>query len=410
MFEQLKDRISDVKTVGSLELQIEPNGTIIGHWLILSKKKQLVEIEKSGSISGDLSSIVTLIPTSIPLVLSVSGKGILHKKVQQQGNNREKLFDYVFPNARITDYVVQYQTCSDNSFYVSVVRKDQIERLVKQFTDLGYDTLSLSLGPFAVIPLLKVIQFPNGQFNAGRHQLEINNADVLAYGYNQQEEVLNLDIAGQQISSTLLVAYGMAFQFLVKGIEKVEAVFDVFQQLQTDYREKKVFKVLSIGGLVFFFGLLVINTVAYSLLAEKNNRLSAEYGSMQHLTVSTKKDAEEFSRKETFLSQAGWLNPAAISYYSDRIASSVPDEIQLTVLSVYPFDEQASRKNKKEVFETNMILVRGVSKRPTDMNRWVKELNNYSWIDQIKVQDYSFDHKTGTGNFSLHLLISGELE
>lgn len=408
--QQLKDRISDIQTVGSMELQIEANGNIVGYWLILSKKKQLLEVEKSGVINGDLSLLPTLISKTIPLVLSVSGKGILHKKVQQQGDNKEKLFDYVFPNARISEYVVQYSACPDNSFYVSVVRKDQTQRLLKELTDLGYDTLSLSLGAFATGSLLKAIQFPNGQLNAGKHQLQVDQSGILDYLYTSSENVSVLDVAGQQISSELLVAYSMAFQSLVKGIDKVEAVYDLFNQLQADYKEKKVFKMLSIGGLFFFFGLLVINTVTYSLLAEKNNRLSADYGSVQHLTVSNKKDSEEFNRKELFLSQAGWLNPAAISYYSDRIASSLPAEIQLISLSVYPFNEQVSRKDKKEVFEPNMILMNGISKRPTDINYLVKALNTYSWIKQIKVQDYSFDHKTGTGNFSLHILISGELE
>jgi len=410
MIQQLKDRISDIQTVGSIELQIEANGNIVGHWIILSKKKQLLEIEKSGVIHGDLSLLPTLIPTTIPLVLSVSGKGILHKKVQQQGDNKEKLFDYVFPNARISEYVVQYSACADNSFYVSVVRKDLAERMLKELADLKYDVLSMSLGAFAVGPLFKAIQFRNGQLNAGKHQLQIDQSVILDYVYAPDEKVSMLSIAGQQISSEVLVAYSMAFQSLVHGIEKTEAVFDLFHQLQANYKEKKIFKVLSVGGLVFFFGLLVINTIAYSLLAEKNNRLSADYGSVQHLTVSNKKGAEEFNRKESFLSEAGWLNAAAISYYSDRIASSLPEEIQLVSLSVYPFNEQASRKDKKEVFEPNMILVKGISKRPTDINRLVKELNNYSWVKEIKVQDYTFDHKTGTGNFSLHIHISGELE
>jgi hypothetical protein len=410
MLEQLKNRIADLQSVGSIELQIEASGAITGHWIILSKKKQVLEIEKSGVISGDWSLLTTFLPTTIPIVLSWSGKGVLHKKVKEQGNNQEKLFDYVFPNARISEYMVQYQPCMDNSFYVSVIRKDQAERLMKELTDIGYTILSMSLGAFAVVPLLKAIQFSSGELYAGKHQLKLEHTAIVDYTYTSEENSATIDMAGQQLSAVLLVCYGMAFQYLVKGIEKVEVALDLFDQAQADYREKKVFKVLSIGGLIFFFGLLLLNTVAYSLLSETNNRLSAEYGSVQHVVVSNKKGTEEFNRKEAFLSAAGWLNPAAISFYSDRIASALPPEIQLISLSVYPFNEQKSRKDKKEVFDPNMILIKGVSKRPTDINSWVKELNQYSWISQIKVQDYSFDQKTGAGNFSLQLLISGELE
>jgi Tfp pilus assembly protein PilN len=410
MLEQLKNRISDIQSIGSIELQIDANGNLVAHWVVLSKRKHILEVEKSGTVKEDLSILPTLLPVSIPIVLSLAGKGILHKKVQQQGSDKLKLFDYVFPNARITEYAVQYQPCADNGIYVSVIRKDQAERLVKEIADMGYSVLSMSLGSFAVAPLLKAIEFPNGQLSAGKHQSVIDKGTVSEYSYTANETIETIDIGDQKISSVLLTAYAMGFQYLVAGIEKIETTLELFDQAQSDYREKRVFKVLSAGGLIFFFALLVINTIAYSLLSESNNRLSAEYGSLQHVTVSNKKGTEEFNRKEAFLSQAGWLNPAAISYYSDRIASSLPDEIQLTSLAVYPFDEQISRKNKKEIFEPNMILVKGVSRKPTDINRWVKLLNEYSWIKQIKVQDYTFDHKTGTGNFSLHILISGELE
>ncbi|MDB5274738.1 MAG: hypothetical protein JWO58_3105 [Chitinophagaceae bacterium] len=410
MLEQLKNSISDIQSVGSIELQVDANGTTTIHWLILSKRKQVLVIEKSGTLTDGIDKLTTCIPASIPVVLSLSGKGVLHKKVQQQGDNKEKLFDYVFPNARISEYVVQYQLCSNNSFYVSVVRKDQVERLVNELSEQGYSVLSLSLGAFAIGPLLKAVPFSDNSLQAGRHQLSIDAGIPSEYSFTQTEDLSVLDIAGEQLPSMLLVPYAMAFQYMVKGIEKMEVVYPLFQQLQETYKEKRVFKTLSVGGLVFFFSVLVINTIAYSLLAEKNNRLSSEYGSAQNITVSNKKGREEFDRKESFLSQAGWLSPAAISYYTDRIASSLPDDIQLTSLSVYPFNEQKSRKDKKEIFESNSIVVKGTSSKPTDINRWTKELNSYTWVTQIKVQDYSFDHKTNTGSFSLHISISNELE
>ncbi|HSZ72328.1 MAG TPA: hypothetical protein VK750_06595, partial [Cytophagaceae bacterium] len=216
--------------------------------------------------------------------------------------------------------------------------------------------------------------------------------------------------AGEKIAGLLLVPYAMAFQYLLGGLTKVEVVYPLFKQFQDEYKDKKIFKIVSIGGLIFFFSLLAINTIAYSILSDANNKLAAQYGSLQHITISNKKTTEEFNRKESFLSKEGWLNSSAISYYSDRIASSLPNEIQLTDLFIYPINESLSRKEKKEVFEPHVILVKGVSIKPTDINKWVKKLNEFKWVNQIKVQDYTFDHKTGRGNFSLHITISGELE
>ncbi|HSZ72956.1 MAG TPA: hypothetical protein VK750_09795, partial [Cytophagaceae bacterium] len=152
MLEQLKNRISDIQSIGSIELQMDSNGEVSIHWLLLSKRGQLLVIEKSGTLAGNFNALPSLIPTSLPLVLSCSGKGILHKKVQQQGSNQEKLFHNIFPNARISEYVIQYVPCSPDSFFVSVMRKDQMERMMQEITALGYSVLSLSLGAFAVVP------------------------------------------------------------------------------------------------------------------------------------------------------------------------------------------------------------------------------------------------------------------
>jgi len=400
MLQQLKDRISDVSSLGSIEVQIDSTGELLLNWIVLSKKKQVLVIEKSGTLkAADFHTLVTCIPTSMPVVFSLTGKGILHKKIQQQGGDKGKLFDYIFPNARIDDYVVQYLLCTDNSFYVSVIRKDQVERVVTEVSGLGYDILSLSLGPFALLPLLIITEYNNTSLIAGRHQLAFEKQAPVEYMYSNEINTTDVDIAGNKIASQFLVAYANGFQYLVKGLERVEVAYPLLESGRKNYEEKKLFKVLSLGGLIFFFSLLILNTIAYSSLSEKNNALSSEYGSLQNVALSNKKNTEEFNQKESFLSKSGWLNPAAISYYSDRIAASLPGSIQLTRLSVYPVDESATRKEKKEIFSTNSISVEGISGNPTDLNNWMKRLNELKWITQVKVQDYKFDPKTNKGNF-----------
>jgi Tfp pilus assembly protein PilN len=165
-----------------------------------------------------------------------------------------------------------------------------------------------------------------------------------------------------------------------------------------------------VGSLSFFFVLLVLNTVFYTLVSGENNQLTAQYSGQQHASLSTQKNTEQFNQKESFLENAGWLNPSVMSFYADRIAASLPSAIHLTAINVCPVNEPVSRKEKKEVFDQNVVLVKGMASKPTDINQWTKALEDYTWVEHVKVQDYVFDHKVGRGTFTLHLQVTGELE
>jgi len=410
MLKQLSDRISDTNSVCSIEIQLEADGTMLLNWVLLSKKKQVLVLENSGTAKGDLNVILDFVAPTVPLVLSLSGKGVLHKKVEQQGGNTGKLFDYIFPNARISDYLIQTVLCQDNSFQVSVVRKEQVDKLLTGLSELGFYVLSLSFGPFSVLPLFKLLNINVKEVQLGRHVLQLDYHTPSVYSYTIQASNSHLiSIANEQLADHLVVPYAMAFQYLVGG-ERVEVEYESIQVLAQTHKDKKLFKVLSWGSLVFFFSLLLINTLFYTIVSGENNDLSTAYSGLEHASLSTKKNVEEFNQKETFLMKAGWLDASVMSYYADRIAASLPQAIQLTSINVCPVNEALTRKEKKEVFDQGIIVVKGIASRPTELNQWTKVLDQYTWIEQVKVQDYTFDHKTGRGNFTLHLNTSGELE
>ena len=52
--------------------------------------------------------------------------------------------------------------------------------------------------------------------------------------------------------------------------------------------------------------------------------------------------------KNKFLQQTGWLSVSKQSYFTDRIASTIPANISLTKLSVFPLDDKNSKKEKKK--------------------------------------------------------------
>ena len=412
MLAQLKNRLLSIGQVCSVEIQLEASGDMRFNWVLLSKQKHALIIEKSGTCTGDLKTLTTFVAPSVPLLLVLSGKGVLHKKVEQQGGEVGKLFDYIFPNARISDYVMQTVLCKDNSFQVSVARKEQVDKLVAELTDWGYAVLSFSLGPFAVLSLYELLAIEEKEVQLARHKLKIDAYTPMQYSYDAnyssaQEHLVQL--SNEQIADYLVVPYASAFLFLI-GAEHVEVSYDTIQKIKETYQDKQVYKLLTWGSLIFFFSLLLINTGFYTAFTSTNNELSARYNSVQHESISTQKNADDFNSKESFLEKSGWLDASLMSFYADRIAASLPQEIQLTSMEVCPLNIAGTRKEKKEVFDKDVLEVQGIAVKPTDVNKWTKRLAEYTWIEQVKVHNYTFDHKTGTGSFTLHLKTTGELD
>ncbi|MFN3402671.1 MAG: hypothetical protein ACK40G_01160 [Cytophagaceae bacterium] len=403
MLQRLKQKVFQKDKAAGAEVLLLPEGSMEYNLCLLSIKKNIIVKEFSESKIG-LDKFCQLVKEDVPVALSVSGKGILTRVIKSDSDDEKNLLSQVFPNAKIQEYYLQSVRLKDGKFVVTIARKDLIDNLLDQISKTGLKIISVNLGPFSVANVNQLLKFDPLQIVVSNHCLVFEDYEFSGYRISEEgSEAKTLVAGGEKLLQEEIVAYSNAFSLLFQTeifssieVETVKYAADEFQQ-------QKIFKVAGWSTLIFFMLILLINAVLFTSLNSKNQLLSAKLSQFQGIGKDTDKLEKELSEKESFLSEAGWLDPSRSSYYSDRIAASVPPSIRLTRLAVNPYDDKTSKAERKIIFQNGLIILTGNCSKTTELNTWIKTLKGLEWVKDVKVQDYTFDDKNKTGEFKIEL-------
>src|SRR3546814_20230528 len=80
----------------------------------------------------------------VPVAISINGKGIIHRMLPEDGVDENGL-KTVLPNAKAEDFYVQ-QTEWEGAKWLSVARRDEVEKNVEQVEKLGVAGVCGALG------------------------------------------------------------------------------------------------------------------------------------------------------------------------------------------------------------------------------------------------------------------------
>lgn len=392
------------KTVTGVEVTLLPDGGLSFNCTQLSFRKKLIVVDARLAEAQSLGELHAVFDKNIPVCLSLNGRGILHRKITETGNDVRKSVLSVLPDAKADDFFFQ-EHHSGTSIFVSLIRKKLLHEVLEIFRNDGWSVISLILGPFSVGKLLPLIDLPARSLKLGAHNIKCEDNLITEYSYeknNYGRELIKVD--SELLEVNFLVAYASALQLLAGHttelhVEEVDAA-------KNEVIHKRIFRSVAIGVLVFFLLALVVNFFLFMTYTGQHDRLSGSrmmYGDFNARLDSLSK---KISQYQTFLQEAGWMQPSRISYYSDCIAESVPHTISLRELSVNPVQETSTRAEKKLVFDYGRITISGLCDRPTDLNPWIQEIRSMEWVNSAEIQNYSYDNKTRKGTFIISILIN----
>ena len=150
--------------------------------------------------------------------------------------------------------------------------------------------------------------------------------------------------------------------------------------------------------------MLLINFLLFDHYSKKSNELSANInlntGLLQQLDTLTK----ELKFKEDFIEQTGILSNSRLSLYSDRIASTLSDNIQLIDLSINPLDKKL-KSNQEPEFNKNKIYINGITSNSTILNDWIKTIMKEGWVKEVNIKNYNQDNAITKGEFKIEIII-----
>lgn len=388
-----------------IELHILPDNTLQCFMCSVSMAKDSLSIDTKSEVSGDLETILKKIPKDKPLALSVTGKGTLIKKAARMEAIGEQQLNEVFPNLKAEQFYVQNFVSGEHSF-VSIIRKGMIDEFLDALNAAGHQVLIISIGPFVSSHIIRQLNTYGQQVSFNGHVVDYNQdwawTDYQYVTGAESEFPLKLDI--EPIEGRFLIAYATAFQLaLYRRLDPVNLDVSPVENQLRDYQQKARF--MFRGGIILiaFFVLLLINFIMFSFYTEKNKELlsranqnTAGIENLQHME-------RQISTNENLLKELGWSRGISYAWMADQLGQSLPAALSLNEISINPLNTVETNRQRKEIYDTGKITIRGETTDLQAVNDWIYILKEKSWVKQVSLGNYSPVQDTDKQQFIITL-------
>lgn len=368
-----------------------------------SDQFSLVEVQKKSNqiqiISQktylNLNELLEILKKDIPLILVVDGKGILNKKIDSTNEvdvNWNKNIDYQ------SIYYTSALAASVN--YMSFCRRNIVDEYIEQFKQNSFEILDVFIGSFMSVILKAEIEKPIVLSN----ELILKFEDNLLVDFernNQSISKKSYKIGDDEVASDFLHLYAAAVQFYILSDEISKTDFENLELEEVIY--KRAFNGLGIFMLVFFLTALLISFFSIRYYSAENAQLNLEnvYSKETYQTILNLE--KQKANKNEILKQAGLLSSHFITYYQFEILKSIPQNIELKELSIFPLKDQI-KENKKAEFVSGVIVVKGQMQSDDLFSNWLISLKRMDWIQNFEIKNLKKDKMNYT-HFELHIKI-----
>ncbi|MNS43826.1 hypothetical protein D3C72_762460 [compost metagenome] len=312
----------------------------------------------------------------------------------------------MFPNASYNDFYLESFESTPNHEFVSVIRKEQVDKIITEFATEKVSLIGIHLGPFIINSVLSHLAVGTGELVFDKNKFSLKDSQLISYQKQDSPENTaaksNVLLKGSTVNEQLLIAYAAAFETLTnpdyQGVDN--------DQLQSNFNEnleKIKFKINGWAALLFFLLILLINFFVFSHYNSKKQLLSSD-----SITITAKdldKLKEQVKEKEELLKDQGGDFPYKYAYLADHIASTVPSSVQLDELTINPFDERRSKEQKRKILEQGKVVIRGTANDIQPVNNWVLKLQELPFIQEAVVVNFLFNDQEQNGVFEVSITL-----
>lgn len=367
-------------------------GAVEMSYVLLERKRSRLEIASSGSASA-LSELK--LSSGTPVNISISGKGIIHKKVTYTEDlSALALLQKALPNAKLDEFYVQHTQPVNDHVIVSVARKSTVDELLDEFRKMKLEVVSCTFGPFSVSSLFPLMNFDNmvaEEIRLPAHTVTVVDGQVDNYSAEENADPRAVEVGGDFIRSVLLVPFAAAAGYFI-GHRLFVNVDRVVEQAG-EFRQKKIFQLSGAGFLVLLLSILLINYLVFDHYWKKKQAFEMQYAGNQDALQKYAKLSAEYEEKMSFLKGSGLLETSRSSFYADRIAMDMPSSILLTEMNINPREKRSADENAME-FKAREIHIQGNCRQSNELNEWIKLLKKKDWVSEVELLNY----KQGKGD------------
>jgi Tfp pilus assembly protein PilN len=388
-------------TVAGIHLQIQTDGRWLMNIMVLKNRKGLIRISQNYTGISTLEEIVQLLAANLPVVLSIEGKGVIHKKSNH--SDSVHLVQQVFPNAQSEDFFVQSNEISNNLRIISLIRRNTVIEIMGEFMRKGYRILNLFLGPFSLNGLWAFFDQPQKCYRIANYLIQTEQTGIIDLSIQTE----NIDdepfsIAGESVCQELLIPYANAVFFLLNGDHGLFYNEDICSSNREQFIYKRLFQASALGLLGFLFVVLLINFLLFDKFSREYLRAKIQFRDGIALVNRMDSLQTELSYKQDIVEENRLSQGSRFSLYADKIAAIVPEQIALTKLEINPALSKPSA-DKELQFNRDRVEIKGKCTSGYVLDEWLEKLKHEPWIKHIEVLQYTQENKGTPGEFVIQI-------
>ena len=366
---------------------------------VLKKNKKEVDVEDSFSVD-DIKTLSSKLSKNQHVTLVINNEQVLTKSVIEPQTDDLKLVNKGFPNINITDFY--YEIVNQNTVsFVSICRKEYINKLISDYSNIGIHVVSFSLGNSMISSSFKYID--SAKINTSNAIVSYNADFIEAIAIDENIEKESYDINGLKTTNLHILSLSASLSGIVNNYASTNNFQEKKNYLIKSYKQLRFFNQILKGGLAFILGLLLINFLFFNYYF--NNVATLNETSQLNQTTKNKivKLSEEVNKAKKMTDDILKSSASKSSFYVNDIIQSLPKSILLSEINYQPLEKNIKPdkpiKNKK-----NTIIVSGESNDSDKYSNWIALLETMAWVDKISVESYS-DSKTRNSRFSIKIEI-----
>ncbi|WP_163325481.1 hypothetical protein [Draconibacterium mangrovi] len=335
----------------------------------------------------------------LPVFIHVSGAGVVTKELSEHlsYNNVQK----VLPNFNLNDFIVQIDNLENNKSILTVIRKDQIDILLKKtnLNDLCFSGIFMGVSP--VIALCNNFEEKNDTIDFGETSLIIHDgkASGIAKGSEKNDSIFFMD---EKRDIQTIFALSCAIHVSLSPLSYTHS-FQHFINGSSESIYSKYSKQFIKTGLAVIFALLLINYFCFDFLFTKQNNQALQISTRENMLSQLSDIQTKLKNKQNFILITSLEQSGFSSYYSDQIGLNTTEGIKLTKLCINPLQKKI-KTNEILEFKNDVIQLEGKAESVSSYREFLSNIERSKWCEKISFQDYHYEPGSKSADFVLEII------
>jgi Tfp pilus assembly protein PilN len=390
-------------SIASIEVNVVSKGKFLFHCVLFSVKSNKIIINNEGTNFDDFNTLLNFTKGYSNIVLIITGKGIIQKKVILDAKDKLLFINQLLPNANEDQFYLQYLISKKNAFG-SLARKDLIDEILFLFKKCNnIFILNISLGVSVVSILNPFLNTIERKISLMNYDFTFENNDLKDIcTSDKSDNILVWDLKTDKIKNESIIAYSSGLAYLEKKIEQSFIKSEYLEESLKNYNQKKIFCKLRIYLLVLFFLVLIINFFVSDQYTKKLDLLESKLYENRNQINQLEKLKSDLIQKKNLSGDVIFGTHQKLSFLADQLALQIPNEITLIGMNIFPIQKRV-KKEEKILFEENFIDISGQTNNTDVLNNWIKLLNEMPWVKSVSIVNYEKGQNETTAIFELKI-------